>query len=397
MKTNFCVFMLLALLASVASPFTLADSKRSGLVQENPGLSIYEKFKDAIVEIDVRIELKNGKVKHRGGSGYFTDKNGHVKTAAHVVKLKLKPDVTTKELESVRKTTYFVILTSKNRKYRAKLIGSNDYADVALLQVMNIDPNDYTAVVSGDPDKLKVGEKVWAIGNPRSLANSLTGGTVSYLHRHIGLSYIEDFIQTDCPINFGNSGCPVFNAKEEVIGITQAIIIESDGLAFITSINLAKFELLNKGEVELPSLGFEAMIDNFPRDGKSSSSPGFEDLQTLKAKTEIEEIENLTALANGTYTDNFAIVTSIDEFEDPDAEEKKPGTAKKAGLEKGDLIISLDGKLVRSGMDIRIFLMDKSAGDIINVVYKRAMNGVMILKSTDVTLTKRVLASGEDE
>ncbi len=274
----------------------------------NPGQSIYEKYKDAIVDVDVRIEMTDGKVRHRGGSGFFVDREGHILTDAHVVKFKNKPQITLAELGNIKKITYFVILNSKNRKYRAKLVGANDYADIALLKVINIDPKDYAVVRFGDPDRLRVGDKIWAIGNQRSFANSLTGGGVSYLHRHIDLSYIEDFIQTDCPINPGNSGCPVFNEREEVVGITQAIMTQSDGPAFATSINLARIDLLKRGELELPSLGFEAMIDNFPRDGSSPGVHGFEDLQTLKMKTEIEEIENLVALARETYFNNWAIV-----------------------------------------------------------------------------------------
>jgi S1-C subfamily serine protease len=377
---------------------TIMANSVNSYAEENIGQAIYSRYKNAIVDIDVKVELKDGTIKHKRGSGFFVDKEGYVLTDTHVVKTS-PSELKVKDASFIKKISHFAILTSKNRKYRAHIVGSNDKADIALLKVANINPADYVAVKIGDPKLLRVGDKDWAIGNPKYLANSLTAGNVSYLHRHIGLNYIEDFIQTDCPINFGNSGCPVFNSNEEVIAITQAIYIESDGLAFAASIDIAKINLLKRGDINLPSIGFEALLDNFPRDGKSAEAPGLEDLQTLKTMTDVEDIENLMALGKSTYVEDYAIVISVDDFEDPKAVWKVEGPAKKAGIQKGDLIVSLDGKIMHSGMDIRIFLMDKRAGDSVTVVYKRPDNGVMTPKIARVVLAARptVTAPTEDE
>lgn len=392
------------ILSIIFSLFIFFSSFSQIYGQENSDSSLYEKYKGAIGDIDVIFEMKNGPNKTGGGSGFFIDKEGHMLTCAHVAKWKRKPAATEKDLESIKKTSYFITLHATNRKYRAKLLGSNDYADAALLQVLNIQPEEYTSVKLGDPNKLKIGDKDFALGHPRSLANSLTTGIISYLGRHHGDDYIEDLIQTDCPINFGNSGCPVFNADKEVVGIVHSIILNSDGLAFAQSLKVVDITRLMRGEIDPAQAGFECMLDNFARFGRGATSPGVDDQIAIRQTIDRSDMDDvdLAALANATYDGkHFAIITSIDDFEDAKAKKKIDGAAKRAGLEKGDLIISIDGINIVGGMDLRIFLASKRPGDKIKIFYNRAENGKMLEKHTTLTLTKRILAdkdsSADDE
>ncbi len=356
------------------------------------GQAIYENNKSRICDISTTIHFKDGTTKEKGGTGFFRDKDANVLTAAHVIKLELAHKITKKQVDSIKKYSYWVVIPSLNRKYRAKFVGSIDDVDIGMLQVQNILQSDYSAVkIIKDPAKVKIGERDWAIGNPNNLANSLTSGIISSLHRNLNMHYIDDFIQTDCPINHGNSGCPVFNQNEEVIGIANAIYENCDGLAFAQSIALANFNLLKKGDIKPPSVGFDAMLSNFPRDGENKDSPGNEDLKEIEKMTGVEYIGDKIAIAKESWDGHCAIIKSIDEFENPNAkdDEKKPSAAKIAGLERGDLIISMNGKQIENGMGIRIFLLDKNVGDKIKIIFKRSERGKMVEKSIDLTLTRR--------
>ncbi len=353
---------------------------------------IYEKNKDAICDVMTKAVMKDGSVSEWNGTGFFVDKEGHILTANHVARL----DEDDKRTPKIERYEYSVVITSKNRRYNAKMVGGSYATDIALLKVSKIKPEDFTVVTIGDPDKLKIGEPLWALGNPSDLSNTFTRGIISYLHRQIDAGYIQDFIQTDCAVNSGNSGSPVFNSQGEVVGINEQIVRDTEGLNFAISIKLARIDLLKKGHLNLPTLGAEALLTNFPRDAKSKDKPGFLDQKFLSEKTHILDGDDLDAMAMASY-DNCAIITQIDEYEDPDADDKVPSPAKKAGLEKGDLITSIDSRAVRNGMDIRISLMDKKTGDKIKIKYQRAEDGKMADHETELALVKRKEISVDDE
>ncbi|MEK7066035.1 MAG: S1C family serine protease, partial [Patescibacteria group bacterium] len=208
-------------------------------------------------------------------------------------------------------------------------------------------------------------------------------GIVSALHRRLEHSYLEDHIQTDCPINFGNSGSPLFNESGEVVGINQRIVRDTEGLNFAVSINVARVDLLRKGHIETPSIGFDCLLANFPRKGRSQR-PHPEDIKFLRERIGMS-VENCFVLAKDSYS-NCAIIT---DFLDPRG---KPGLslgAKDFGLEMGDLVISLDGEVIKNGMDVRMFLVGKQAGDIVKVRFRRAENGKMVDRTIPVSLTPR--------
>ncbi|MFQ5672785.1 MAG: DegQ family serine endoprotease [Nitrospinales bacterium] len=182
------------------------------------------------------------------GSGIIIDAEGLVLTNFHVVKGADEIDI---QLQN-------------EKKYKAKLIGSDAETDIALLKLVRKegDTRPFQYLKMGDSDKLEVGEWVVAIGNPFGLSQTVTVGVVSAKGRNIGSGRYDEFIQTDASINPGNSGGPLFNVKGEVVGINTAIISGGAGgnvgIGFAIPINLAKGilkDLKEKGKVTRGWLG----------------------------------------------------------------------------------------------------------------------------------------------
>ena len=144
------------------------------------------------------------------------------------------------------------------REFDAKLVGSDEQSDIALLQVLK--PSNLTQIAIADSDKLRVGDFAVAVGNPFGLGQTATSGIISALGRSgLNLEGLENFIQTDASINRGNSGGALFNLYGEVIGITNAKYSNSssseasiDNIGFAIPINDAikvAQELLENGYV----------------------------------------------------------------------------------------------------------------------------------------------------
>lgn len=177
------------------------------------------------------------------GTGFVYDNEGHIITNHHVVAG--ADDIT--------------VILDNDKQYKAKLIGSDERSDIAVLQIKY---TDLKPVVIGDSDNIKIGQWVVAVGNPFGLNNSITAGIISAKGRTIsGGSQYEDFIQTDAAINMGNSGGPLVNLKGEVIGINTAIFSTSGGnvgIGFAIPTNMAKkiiVPLLTGGKVVRGWLG----------------------------------------------------------------------------------------------------------------------------------------------
>ena len=187
-----------------------------GKVEKNP-VSIYEKINPAIVTVDSQIPDGLS-----CGTGCIIDKSGVILTSAHVV--------------DIGKTV--VVTMSNGQNYNAKVLkhlGEN--RDIALLKI-NVN-KELKTVKLGDSEKVKVGQKVFAIGNPFGFTGTLTQGIVSRI------DYTKNRIQTDAAINPGSSGGPLLNTNGEIIGINQAIYnpdnnISNIGIGFATPINLVK-------------------------------------------------------------------------------------------------------------------------------------------------------------
>ncbi len=157
------------------------------------------------------------------GSGFIVSNDGYILTNAHVV-------------QGVDEVT--VKLTDK-RKFTAKVIGYDTRSDVALIK---INASNLPAVTIGNPDKLRVGEAVVAIGSPFGFENSVTSGIVSGKGRSLPSENYVPFIQTDVAVNPGNSGGPLFNLRGEVMGINSQIYSRSggyQGVSFAIPIDVA--------------------------------------------------------------------------------------------------------------------------------------------------------------
>lgn len=180
-------------------------------------ISLYEKINPAIVCVDSQISDGMS-----CGTGCVIDKRGIILTSAHVV--------------DVGKSV--VVTMANGQNYEAKVIKKfGENKDIALLKI-NV-PRDLQTVKLGDSEKIKVGQKVLAIGNPFGFNGTLTQGIISRI------DYAKNRIQTDAAINPGSSGGPLLNKNGEIIGINQAIFnpdnnISNIGIGFAIPINLVK-------------------------------------------------------------------------------------------------------------------------------------------------------------
>ena len=158
------------------------------------------------------------------GSGFIISSDGYILTNSHVVHA--ADEITVKLVDK--------------REFKAKVVGADRRTDIALIK---IDGKDLPAVRFGDPNKLKVGEWVIAIGSPFGFENSVTAGIVSAKGRSLPQENYVPFIQTDVAVNPGNSGGPLFNLRGEVVGINAQIYSRTGGfmgLSFAIPIDVVK-------------------------------------------------------------------------------------------------------------------------------------------------------------
>lgn len=188
------------------------------------------------------------------GSGFIIDREGYILTNNHVV-------------ANARK---IIVTMADGKKLPASLVGRDPASDLAVIKI----PSEHVEVVAelGDSNKIKVGQKAIAIGNPFGLSHTLTTGIISALNRGIITEeghQIDSLIQTDAAINPGNSGGPLLNSNGEVIGINSAIYSRSggyQGIGFAIPSNHAGYvasELITNGRVARPWLGITG-ISVFP-------------------------------------------------------------------------------------------------------------------------------------
>ncbi|WP_051610027.1 DegQ family serine endoprotease [Terasakiella pusilla] len=230
------------------------------------------------------------------GSGFFIDADkGLVVTNNHVIQ----------DAEEIK------VILQDNTALDAELLGRDPKTDIALLKVEIPKGVKVKDVPLGDSDKMRVGDWVVAIGNPFGLGGTVTAGIVSARGRNIQAGPYDDFIQTDASINKGNSGGPLFNLEGEVIGINTAIYSPSGGsvgIGFSVPTNIAK-----------------TVIDDLSEYGRTRRG-----WLGVRIQTVSDEIaENL-----GLDEAKGALVTSVAE----------DGPAEDAGIEKGDVVITFNGK-----------------------------------------------------
>lgn len=224
--------------------FTLISCSFSLSATATDFSKVYAQVKNAVVTIKtnkyVEKETEKGVVSSQlggVGSGVILDKDGLILTAAHVVHIADRIEVK----------------MADGKTYSARVISSIPFADLALVKMDNPPPKLPTAE-TGDSDKMRIGQEVFVVGAPYGLSQTLTVGHFSGRRSSDDESGLIDteFLQTDAPINKGNSGGPMFNVKGEVIGIVSHIRSSSggsEGLGFAASVNMARNLFLDQEHV----------------------------------------------------------------------------------------------------------------------------------------------------
>jgi serine protease Do len=178
---------------------------------------------------------RTGETPRRGsGTGFLIDARGHILTNHHVI-------------EGLERLT---VKLADGRSFRADVVGSDPDTDIALIRIDSPTPLPHAPL--GDSSGLRVGEWVCAIGNPLAYEHTVTVGVVSFIGRKLFDSSLDNYIQTDAAISFGNSGGPLINARGQVIGINSAISRQASNIGFAVPINQAKGvvpQLMTQGRV----------------------------------------------------------------------------------------------------------------------------------------------------
>ncbi len=238
--------------------------------------------------------------RHGQGSGFIISSDGYILTNAHVVD----------EVDEL------VVKLHDRREFRARVVGKDDRTDVAIIK---IDASNLPKVNIGNPNALRVGEWVLAIGAPFGFENSVTAGIVSAKGRSLPQENYVPFIQTDVAVNPGNSGGPLFNMRGEVVGMNSQIFSRSGGymgLSFAIPIDVAMDvaqQLKTGGKVERGRLGVM-----------------------------IQEVTADLAASFGLKKPEGALV----------AEVETGGPADKAGIQASDIILKYNGQVIKQSIDL---------------------------------------------
>jgi serine protease Do len=283
----------------------------------------------------------DGEPSQGAGSGVIINPEGYILTNNHVVK-----DAQEDKVD---------VILNDNRKLKAKIVGTDPSTDLAVIKV---EGRNLPTASLGNSDELEVGEWVVAIGNPLGLNSTVTAGIVSAIGRsQIGVirdndGYaIENFIQTDAAINPGNSGGPLSDLNGDVIGINTAIATTNaryQGYGFAIPINLAKSvaaDLIKYGEVRRGYIGVR-----------------------------ISGVDDVTAKSIGLDGARGVMVQSLE----------TGGAGEAAGLEPGDVILSVDGKNVNAASELQSQIARKHPGDrVVLEIFrdKRTIEKTVALKS----------------
>jgi S1-C subfamily serine protease len=328
----------------------VAQEKTFGL-QTLPLTEIFERSEEGVVRINVKRTDSDPRGGGGIGSGFVYDDLGHIITNDHVVENSEK----------------IVVTFLDGRSYNAKIVGQDVFTDLAVIKV-DVGAETLHPLPLGDSSKLRVGEQIAAIGNPFGLSGSMTSGIVSQMGRLLPSQdrgfQIPDIIQTDAAINPGNSGGPLLNMRGEVIGINTAIQSENGDFAGVG------FAIPSRTVQKIVPALIEEKEYHHPWVGISGRDMDLDLAQVLGVED----------------TTGFLVINVVED-----------GPAKKAGLRGftevkeidgvryqigGDVILAVDGKVVRKIDDILIHLQrEKSVGD--QIVLQILRDG----KVTDVVIT----------
>jgi len=313
--------------AGITDPSTTSD--------EQNNIEIYRTLSPGVVNIHSTSYARDffGFVEPQegSGSGSILDQEGNILTNYHVIERAQKLSVS----------------LGGQKDYPARVIGGDPDTDLAVIRLIEKPREPLTVVPLGDSDKLSVGQKVLAIGNPFGLDRTLTTGVISGLQRPIRARNgrpIEGAIQTDASINPGNSGGPLLDSHGRMIGINSQILSPSGasaGVGFAVPVNIAKRivpQLVRNGVVSRPKLGINTR-----------------DVETLRSQVDLPVSEGVMIwqMAAGGAAANAGL-RGLTQTEDGD-------------VELGDIIVSIAGEKVSRTDDLYRILDKHQVGETVTV------------------------------
>jgi S1-C subfamily serine protease len=269
-------------------------------------ISAVEKVKNAVVKIDLWSKQKGKSVPSGSGSGFIFSSDGLLFTNNHVV----------------QSGNELIITLLDGNEFRGELIGRDSDSDIAIVKIYG---SGYSSVRLGTSADLQIGQLVIAIGNPLGFQHSVSAGILSGMGRTMRSTngqLIDNILQSDLPLNPGNSGGPMINTSGEAVGINTAVIREAQGISFSIAIDMAKEianQLIKYGRVSHAYLGLM--------------------LQEIKIS---QRVKNFHRLAGS----NGLLIIGIE----------KASPAERADLMEGDIIIEFDKLTLKSSIDLNKLL-----------------------------------------
>ncbi len=298
---------------NILSEKEFKDDEKEDDSRDNPPFFFDDPFRDFF---DRRPNRKNRRPIRSGGSGFIISEDGYIVTNNHVVE---------------GATTVKVTLNN-DETFLAEVVGLDSRMDLALLKIDT--KKDLPFITFGDSKNTKVGEWVIAIGNPLGLGGSVTAGIISAVGRDIRSGPYDSFIQTDAPINKGNSGGPLINLNGEVIGVNTMIFSQTGG-----SIGIG---------FSIPSELVQPVISQLKEFGETRR--GWLGVQ-------IQEITEEVAKDMDLQEEKGALVTQV----------VKGSPADKAGIETGDVIIKFGNKEINKMRELTTNVANTEIGKNVRV------------------------------
>ncbi|MCL2071224.1 MAG: trypsin-like peptidase domain-containing protein [Oscillospiraceae bacterium] len=311
----------------------LPDVFNSTAAAESPGLpstrsplsstqytaeEIYEMLSDTVVGIKTA-SMGISETSEVIGSGVVISEDGFIITCAHVIDGASKVVVVVDDYDNPNALPH---------EYEATVYGSDSPSDLAVIKIERDEPFSYAKI--GNSSDLAPGQTVVAIGNPVGLMKTVTQGIVSGLQRDLGDNpYMLPSIQTDAALNPGNSGCPLFNMRGEIVGIVNSKLVYGS---------------------QLDNLGFAISITEAMPIITELTSHGFVTSRAMLGITG-RELSPMYGEPEGFWVETV-----------------RPGTpAAESGLSRGDIIISINGEKVAVASDIQSIMKDLNVGDVVTV------------------------------
>ena len=340
---------------TVSSPDSISDP--AAVTDEQNNIEVYKAVSPGVVYIQSTTMVRDwfGPEEREGaGSGSVIDEQGHILTNYHVI------------AGAQRLSVHF----GGGRNYPATVVGRDPDTDLAVIKLVEKPKEPIMVVPFGDSDKLIVGQKVLAIGNPFGLDRTLTTGVISGLQRPIRGSNdrpIEGAIQTDASINPGNSGGPLLDSRGRMIGINsqiQSTSGSSAGVGFAIPVNIAKRivpELIRSGSIQRPKLGID------PRN-----------VELLSGQVQLPVSYGVLIwnVQPGGPAANAGLRGMV-QTDDGD-------------LELGDIIVGISGERVGNNDDLYKILNKHQIGETVNVeIYRGTRSMTVPVRLTDVPATRR--------